>query len=194
MPYSTTLDAYENNNDDINLEEIAKFINGVCLANPFDDRELKSIVKSVEGPKSKPRHVDIMELADVLVEHLGVCIFNGRIYFRCGPRYITGDYELSKAANDIQRLKQPQYKELVYQLRNRGKRVEADSKFEIALPNAALQNGVVKDAEHGFMPFYLDVDYDPKAYDPVVDKFLNDVTCNRKELRMNLEEIPGIVL
>ena len=177
--------------DDVDIAEIASFINNVCLGNPFDGRELSGIINSVEKLKIKPRHVDVMVLADVLVERLDICVYKGRIYFRSGSKYITGDYELSKAANDVQRLKQPQYKELVYQLKNRGRSVADDSKFEIALPNGVLRNGIIEHTEHGFTPFYLNVDYDPKAYDPVVDKFLNDITCSRKELRTNLEEILG---
>ena len=45
-----------------------------------------------------------------------------------------------------------------------------------------------------FSPFFLDVSYEPLAYDEHVDKFLNDITCERPELRQTLEEILGHIL
>ena len=45
-----------------------------------------------------------------------------------------------------------------------------------------------------FSPFFLNVKFDATAYDEHVDKFLNDITCGRPELRQTLEEILGHIL
>ncbi len=63
-----------------------------------------------------------------------------------------------------------------------------------------LKNGAIIDGEFSnntepkFTPFYLDVEYNSNTYDENVDKFLNDVSCNRLELRQTLEEILGHIL
>jgi putative DNA primase/helicase len=53
---------------------------------------------------------------------------------------------------------------------------------------------VIPMATKEFTPFFLDVDYDPDAYDKTVDDFLNFLVSDKPDLRLIVEELLGHIL
>lgn len=72
--------------------------------------------------------------------------------------------------------------------------IDNKQKFNVKLRNGVIVEDNVVDFDCGFTPFYLDVSYDPTAYDKNVDEFINFVCCNRKDMRIVLEEILGHII
>ena len=66
--------------------------------------------------------------------------------------------------------------------------------FNVKLRNGVIVEDNVVEYDCGFTPFYLDVTYDPNAYDKTVDDFINFVCSERKDMRIVLEEILGHIL
>ena len=66
--------------------------------------------------------------------------------------------------------------------------------FNVKLRNGVIVEDNVVEYDCGFTPFYLDVSYQPDAYDEHVDKFINFICCGRKDMRIVLEEILGHIL
>lgn len=177
--------------DHVELHQVAEFINDVCMSDGFEKRELESLLHSVQKLNIDHKYKDMMKLADSLVKRLGVCTYKGRLYFYDGNKYVTGSLALNRAVGEFQRLKRSQFVELEYQLESIAEFIDDDGKFDIRLRNATIRDGSVTDPSTEFTPFFLDVVYDEKAFDVGVDIFLNDITRNRQELRLLLEEILG---
>ena len=72
--------------------------------------------------------------------------------------------------------------------------VDPKQKFSVKLRNGIIMADNVIDVDCGFTPFYLDVSYNPEAYDENVDKFLDFICCKRKDMRTVIEEILGHIL
>ena len=84
--------------------------------------------------------------------------------------------------------------ELEAQLYIYGELIENKNTFLVKLRNGVIVEDNVVDYDCGFTPFYLDVSYDPEAYDENVDNFLNFVCMGREDMRIVIEEILGHIL
>lgn len=184
----------------IDLTEIAETINKVVFGESLDTNELYSVIDSAKSYFEPNKHsksdIDIISFAQWVIQKLDVKMYNTDLYFFEGNRYISDNKLLVKRITQFLKLKKAQDTELLYQLTKLSDEINTSLKEMPIL----LKNGTIVDGEFvsidkpPFTPFYLDIEYNPNAYDENVDKFLNDITCNRKELRLTLEELLGHIL
>lgn len=185
---------------DIDITTIGNFINDNILAEKLKPKELSTLIESVEGLEvntngqynGDPK--DMIDFAEFVVKELDIKIFNGTLYFRDGLNYSKDRIKLNKAINKYLKLKRSQMTELEAQLYIYAELIDSKKKFNVKLRNGVIVEDNVVDYDCGFTPFYLDVSYDPKAYDEHVDKFLDFLTCNRNDERKVMEEILGHIL
>ncbi len=187
---------------DIELNDVGNFINDNIFAESLDKNELQRTIESAisyydqnEYHKDKSNMIDF---AQWIIPQLDVKLYNTRLYFRDNNKYISNDKKLLRKITQYAKLKKTQDYELLYQMNKFADEVNTNLKeLPILLKNGYLINGEFSTIENNiipFSPFYLEVEYDPNAYDENVDKFLNNITCNRKELRLTLEEVLGHIL
>lgn len=185
---------------DIDTTRIANFINDNILGEKLDNKELNSLLESVNNLEvnnngqynGDPK--DMIAFGEFIAKELDVKIYNGSLYFKDGLNYSRDKIKLNKAINKHLKLRRSQMTELEAQLYIYAELIDNKQRFNVKLRNGVIIEDNVVDFNCGFTPFYLDVTYDPNAYDKNVDDFLNFVCCNRKDMRMVLEEILGHVL
>lgn len=189
---------YEN----IDIDNIAKFINDNIFAEKLDNNELANVIQSVlsyyDPTQYHGNKNDMISFAQWLIPQLDIKTYNTELFFFNDNRYISNNKLLIKKITNFSKLKKSQDNELMYQLTKLSDEINASLK---ELP-ILIKNGLIIDGEYfktetnniPFSPFYLDVEHNANAYDKNVDDFLNDITCNRKELRQTLEEILGHIL
>ena len=187
--------------EDIDIANIAEIINSVVFAESFENHnELLSVIKSVKSYYNPNEYHgnknNMITFAQWIIPKLDVKMYNTDLFFLHNNRYISDNKLLIKKITQFEKLKKSQDNELIYQLSKLTDEINSNLK---ELP-ILLKNGSIIDGEYSsnetipFTPFYLDIEYNANAYDKHVDKFLNDITCNRIELRQTLEEILGHIL
>ncbi len=182
---------------DIDIENIAKFINEVVFEDKLEDKELEAVVKSAKKYEyDTTSKKNIIELAQFIIKELDITLYNTQLFFKQDNKYITDNRLLLKRVNDFVKLKKCQDTEILHQINKFADEVNTSEK---ELP-ILIKNGMILEGEFvatdtlTFSPFFLDVLYNSSAYDEHVDKFLNNITCERPELRKTLEEILGLIL
>lgn len=194
----STLEQYSLNDDELN--NLADFINTKVFAEPLPDQELKTIIKSVKNKKPNPNQQkyldpkDIIMTSEVLVEKLDIHYYRGKLFFKEDDHYVTDDNLLLRAVDKLIQLKPNQHDQLIKLFKIKS-HLQDDDDFPIQFRNGyVLYDNEMIQVNPGFTPYYLDIDYNPDAYDEHVDNFLDWFTCNRKDLRNVLEEMFGHVL
>lgn len=185
---------------DIDITNISRFINEVILKDKLDDKELNTIIESVnnidvnnsESYNGDPK--DMISFGEFIAKNLDVKIYNGNLYFKDGLSYSHNKIKLNKAINKHLKLKRTQMNELEAQLFIYADLIDEKQNFSVKLKNGVIVEDNIVEYDCGFTPFYLDVTYDSNAYDKNVDDFLNFVCCNRKDMRIVIEEILGHIL
>lgn len=170
---------------------VADFVNTRCFSEGLDSRELESLVGSVLSRTIEYQYKNMIELADLIVERLDICSYQGLLYFRDGNRYISDRLLLRRAINNFQGLKRIQCLEVEHQLSIKARIIGESDEMRVVLRNGTIIGAKVIREEPNFTPFYLDVKYSASAYDKNVDKFLDEISCGRSEVRTTLEEILG---
>lgn len=184
----------------LDLEEVANFVNTYLFKDSLKQNELEATLESVKSKEQAedgqyhgdPK--DMIEFAEFIVKELDIKIYNYNLYFRDGLNYSKDRIKLNKAINKYLKLKRSQMTELEAQLYVYAELVEDKSKFLVKLRNGVIVEDTVVDYDCGFTPFYLDVSYDAGAYDKNVDDFINFICCDRADMRTVLEEILGHIL
>ena len=185
---------------DLDRVTIGKFINEVVLGEQLTEKELTSLIESVESLELNANGQyngdakDMISFAEFVAKELDVKIYNGNLYFKDGLHYSKDKIKLNKAINKYLRLRRSQMTELEAQLYIYGELIEDKSIFLVKLRNGVIVEDTVVDYDCGFTPFYLDIVYDPNAYDKNIDDFLNFVCCSRMDMRMVIEEILGHII
>lgn len=185
---------------ELNINTIATFINDVILGEKLKSKELSSLLESVSNLEinnngqynGDPK--DMISFGEFIAKELDVKIYNGSLYFKDGLNYSRDKIKLNKAINKHLRLRRSQMTELEAQLYIYAELIDNKQTFNVKLRNGVIVEDNVVDYDCGFTPFYLDVSYDPAAYDKNVDEFIDFVCCNRKDMRTVLEEILGHIL
>ena len=185
---------------DIDINTIATFINDVILGEKLETKELTALIESVSNLEiningqynGDPK--DMISFAEFIVKELDIKIYNYNLYFKDGLNYSKDRIKLNKAINKHLRLRRSQMTELEAQMYIYADLVDKKQKFLVKLRNGVIVEDNVVDYDCGFTPFYLDVTYDPNAYDKNVDDFINFVCCNRQDMRKIIEEILGHIL
>ena len=191
----------DNNKLNIDLNYIANFINNYVFSKKLDTNELGKIVESVTNREavqgSNGEYFgdkdNMIDFAKFIVAELDVKIYNYNPYFKSGLNYSKDTLELHRTISKYMPLKMSQYKEVTGQLNIYGELIK-NKKFNVKLRNGVIVEDTVVDYDCGFTPFFLDVHYDPNAYDKNVDDFLNFAANDKEDLRLILEELIGHVL
>lgn len=182
---------------DIDFKNVGEYINKNILDDPLKTKELDTLIDSVAhlevntGGVYNGDPTNMFEFAKFIIKELDVKIYNGALYIKDGLRYTCDPIKLQRAFAKHLQLRKTQKNELLEQLINYAEYVDKNSTFKVKLRNGVILEDNVIDMDCGFTPFYLDVTYDPTAYDQNVDNFMNFLTCNRKDMRIVLEEILG---
>lgn len=184
----------------IDINTLASFINEHILALKLSKKEVATVIESVSKIEinangqynGDPK--DMISFAEFICKELDIKIYNYNLYFRDGLNYSKDRIKLNKAINKYLKLRRAQMTELDAQLYIYAELVDPKKKFSIKLRNGVIMEDTVLDYNCGFTPFYLDVTYDPNAYDEYVDEFLNFICRGRKDMRQVIEEILGHIL
>lgn len=185
---------------DSDRTEIANIINHKILAEPLEDKELKTLIESVEAQEvhSKGQYNgnsgDMIDFGKFLVDELDMKIYNYNLYFKDDINYSKEDLKLLKEANRFLALRKQQWSELKHQLLTYSELIDHKQDFKVKLRNGVIIDDQVLDIDYGFTPFYMDISYDPDAYDPTVDDFLDFICEGREDMRIVIEEILGHIL
>ncbi len=139
---------------------------------------------------------DMIKLAQVVIKKLDIKMYQTQLYFRQDNKYIHNNRLLLQKINKLCELTRFHDTEVMHQINKFADEVNsAEKELPILLRNGIILEGEFTETDDPpFSPFFLDVTYNPSAYDEYVDKFLNDITCERPELRQTLEEILGHIL
>ena len=185
---------------DLDLTNIANFVNDVVLGEKLETKELGTLIESVGNLEINTNGVyngdpkDMIAFGEFIAKELDVKIYNYNLYFKDGLTYSKDRIKLNKAITKHLKLRRSQLTELEAQLYIYGELVDSKQKFNVKLRNGVIVEDNVVDFDTGFTPFYLDVSYDPNAYDKNVDKFIDFICCGRADMRTVLEEILGHIL
>ena len=185
---------------DLDINTIATFINDVILGEKLETKELATLVESVSNLEvningqynGDPK--DMISFAEFICKELDVKIYNYGLYFKDGLNYSKDKIKLNKAINKHLKLRRSQMTELEAQLYIYADLVDNKQNFNVKLRNGVIVEDNVVEYDCGFTPFFLDVSYDPNAYDKNVDDFINFICCSRKDMRTVIEEILGHIL
>jgi len=185
---------------ELDINNIANFVNDVILGEKLETKELGTLVESVSNLEinnngqynGDPK--DMISFAEFIVKELDIKIYNYSLYFKDGLNYSKDKIKLNKAINKHLKLRRSQMTELEAQLYIYADLVDSKQKFNVKLRNGVIVEDNVVNYDCGFTPFYLDVSYDPNAFDKNVDDFINFICCNREDMRIVLEEILGHIL
>lgn len=185
---------------DLDINTIATFINDVILGEKLDNKELTSLLTSVSELEvnvngqynGDPK--DMISFGEFIAKELDVKIYNGSLYFKDGLNYSRDRIKLNKAINKHLKLRRSQMTELEAQLYIYADLVDNKQNFNVKLRNGVIVEDNVVEYDCGFTPFFLDVSYDPNAYDKNVDDFINFICCSRNDMRTVIEEILGHIL
>lgn len=185
---------------DLDIDKVADFVNDIVLGENLEKKELNSLVESVSSLEvnvngqynGDPK--DMISFAEFIAKELDVKIYNYSLYFRDGLNYSKDKIKLNKEINKHLKLRRSQMTELEAQLYIYAELIDSKQQFSVKLRNGVIVEDNVVNYDCGFTPFYLDVSYNAEAYDEHVDKFLDFVCCERKDMRIVLEEILGHIL
>jgi len=186
--------------DSETLSVLASFVNNFVFADPMPEDELSATLQSVLEKKpvtTKQKYLDAKDMvmtSEVLTERIDIHYYSSKLFFKKNDRYLTDSNLLLREIDQHIRLKPNQHKELERLFEIKSKLVD-EQDFPIMLPNGfIIDDGEVIEIDAGFSPYFLDVHYKEDAYDEHVDKFLNFLTMNRRDLRTVVEEILGHIL
>ena len=156
------------------------------------------MVKTLSNDNSKLYTGDSKDMicfAKFLVKELDIKLYNNMLYFKNGIKYSNNVTKLKRAISSYLELQTRQDTEVINQMEKYAEYIELNSgEFNVALRNGTIVKDKFIDKHLGFTPFFLDVLYNPKAYDENVDNFINFICCNREDMRLVLEEVLGHIL
>ena len=185
---------------DVDITNVANFINDVILGDKLETKELSTLVESVSNLEvnnngyynGDPK--DMFSFAEFIVKELDIKIYNYNLYFKDGLNYTKDKIKLNKAISKHNKLRRSQMTELEAQMYIYADLVDNKQNFLVKLRNGVIVEDNVVEYDCGFTPFYLDVSYDPTAYDKNVNDFIDFICCGRKDMRVVIEEILGHIL
>lgn len=142
-----------------------------------------------------PESDDIIQISKQLVEKMSIVLYKGQLYFKQDNRWITDRNKMLRAVDEFIELKSSQDKELIQQFMKRAE-LNEEEHFPVQFRNNYMfENGkIINRSTEKFTPYFLDVEYNEKAYSKDVDEFLDFLTCERKDLRRVIEDMLGHML
>lgn len=152
----------------------------------------------LEKAMKRDKNYFTIELTKELVEKFDAKVFNDTLYVKgknniyyCNSDVIediiSSEYELTSI----------QYRELIYQIRKKAKKVDSFDGFKLRNGYLIMINGKYKFkplADGSFCPYYIDVEYNKDSKDEYVDKFLHDISSNNEDKFNTLIEVMGSII
>lgn len=193
------------NYDDVNIVEIANFINQVVFAEPLDAIEMQNILNSVmnydiepvnntsqDTSKEKPTLIDVCKN---ISKKYDIHIANNQIYYFDNGKYNNDPVKFMELIYSEYEFYRTEYQEMLFQFKVLGKKEQQDNSI-ILLRNGAIVDGKYSQENKEFSSAYLDITFEENAYDEEVDKFFQFITNNensteKNDLRIVLEEMIG---
>ncbi len=181
------------------LTKIAHFINEHVYAEPLPEPDILGLVNSVSEKEIREKLYldpkDMIVTSEALAEELQIKFFNGSIFHKQNNYWINDKNKLLRLVDNRIKLLPTKWKQLLDLFPVKGELIEA-ADFPIQFRNNFMLDGadIIPMATKEFTPYFLDVDYDPDAYDKTVDDFLNFLVSNESDLRMVVEDLLGHIL
>jgi len=183
------------------IREVIRVINQFILKEPVSDKELdvilrdKAFLKESFYLKSKLQYE---KLAIYLIREHHVVKMNDTLHVYKEGYYTSDSDEIERNMLQyiINSTRSPRSEVLRY-LELRSQEVEIESPKLIALKNGILdiENKTLGDFNPEFkIKNKIPVNYNPAAYSEIMDKTLNKICCNDKQLRLLIEEMIGYIL
>lgn len=179
-----------------------RLINRYVLKEPLSDEELEVILRDDAFKKESfytGRKLNIDVFATFLKNTYHIIRINGQLHYYKNGIYVKGQRELEYLTiKHISGLTKGNRNEVLSYL---------DALILDNTPTApahliAFRNGILNIETMELLEYSpsivlvnkIEWDYNPNAYDELVDKTLNKISCNNKEIRANLEETVGYCL
>lgn len=193
------------NYDDVNIVEIANFINQVVFAEPLDAKEMQNILNSAMNYDIKPvnntsqntttEKPTLIDVCKNISKKYDIHIANNQIYYFDDGKYNNDPVKFMELIYSEYEFYRAEYEEMLFQFKILGKKEQQDNSI-ILLRNGAIVNGKYSQDNKEFSSAYLDITFEENAYDEEVDKFLQFITNNensteKNDLRIILEEMIG---
>ncbi len=184
------------------IKETLKIINKFIFKDPLSKEELDTILRK-ESFKDydfiSGDHFSFNEFGDFLKEKYNMININNQLHFYEDDIYKSGDENIERIMiKNISNLKQSQRSEVLSYLRlKKGEEIEPSKASLICFKNCIYDADKDELLEHS--PEYIIInkinwDYNEDAYSEILDKALDDFSCNNREVRMLLEEMVGYIL
>lgn len=176
-------------------EEVETMVNNII--NDHTTLEKESVW---ETDKNGNKKISIIKVADKVIKDLNIKSCDKFLYFKHNQKFIRDIDILQHKVMNITgvSLTKNQDSELLHQIKKKTIIDNIDSKntvYPIILKNGYQITRKGIDIITGeFTPFYLDINYNKKAYDKNVDDFLNWFVSYDKETRILIEDILGHII
>ncbi len=176
------------------IREVIRVINQFILKEPVSDKELDVILRDKAFLKESfylKGKLQYEKLAIYLIREHHVVKMNDTLHV-----YKEGYYTSDMLQYIINSTRTPRSEVLRY-LELRSQEVEMESPKLIALKNGILdiENKTLGDFNPEFkIKNKIPVNYNPVVYSEIMDKTLNKICCNDKQLRLLIEEMIGYIL
>lgn len=181
------------------LMKIAEFINNDVYAESLPATDIHALVNSVNEKEIREQLYldpkDMIITSEALAKEFQVKFFNGSIFHKEDNYWINDQNKLLRKIDKRIKLLPAKWKQILDLLKIKGELIEA-ADFPIQFRNDFMLDGaeIIPMSTREFTPFFLDVDYDPDAYDKTVDEFLDFLVSDKKDLRIIVEELLGHIL
>lgn len=183
------------------IREIIKVINQFILKEPVEDKELEVILRDKAFLKESfylKGKLQYEKLAIYLIREHNVVKINDALHVYKDGYYTSDTDEIERIMLQyiVNSTRTPRIEVLRY-LELKSQEVRMESPTLISLNNGVLNLETKELVE--FSPEYkiknkIPVNYNPVAYSEIMDKTLNKICCNDKQLRSLVEEMVGYCL
>lgn len=177
--------------------ECIQIINKYLLKNPLSDKELNTVMRDEAFQKPVFYNGKTFlhdRFGEFLISEYNIIKIGGVLHYFKDGVYVPANID-GLMIKHISNLKQNQRKEVIsYMI------AKIENNTPVASANyIAFKNGIYDVATDQLEEFSADKvltnkvnwNYRPDAYDELVDKVLNDLACNDKQVRLLLEEVIG---
>ena len=179
--------------------EVLGIINKYVLSDPLDEKELKTLSRdeAFQAPVFFNKGVFLFDkFAHYMANNYHIIKINGQLHIYSDGIYVDATNEIeAQMIKHISNLSKAKRSEVLSYLDIliRDDRQMSDANY------IAFKNGIYNITTRELEPFTPDIvitnkieyDYDPTAYDPLLDKTLNKIACFDESVRALLEECVG---
>lgn len=183
------------------IRVIIKVINKFILKDSVSDKELEVILRDKAFLKESfyiKGKLQYEKLANYLIREHNVIKFNDNLHIYKNGYYTSNTDEIERIMLQyiVNSTRTPRLETIRY-LELKAEEVALETPTLISVKNGVLNLETKQLLE--FSPDYkiknkIPINYNPGAYSEVMDKTLNKISCNDKQLRMLIEEMIGYII